>query len=186
MAHMRSFAPARRCESCTTLFRPRKDAIAKGRGRFCSQGCVGLSQAKPVVNVSRVLHLYVEEGKGIRQVAAEVEAGWKQVQRLLKRHGVLRPGGRYAPSSYSAKLYRQAAAKKLGRVLRRGELVHHIDGDHANMTEKNLFVTNRSGHQLLHRQLERMALRLVRNGLIQWQDDSYTFSSEMERQLKHV
>lgn len=37
----RRLAPERPCEKCGTPFRPRKDAVAKGDGRFCSRKCGG-------------------------------------------------------------------------------------------------------------------------------------------------
>lgn len=40
--------------------------------------------------------------------------------------------------------------KKLGRKLRTGEMVHHIDGNKSNYKMSNLKVVNKSQHNKLH------------------------------------
>lgn len=47
------------------------------------------------------------------------------------------------------------AAEKIGRPIREGEEVHHVDLDKANNDPANLSVLTRSAHQLLHRKIER-------------------------------
>lgn len=49
-------------------------------------------------------------------------------------------------------VHRVVAAKKLGRELRRGEVVHHLDGNPANNNPDNLEVcSSASVHSLHHR-----------------------------------
>lgn len=43
-------------------------------------------------------------------------------------------------------LHRVVAEKILGRPLRKGEIVHHIDGNHLNNAPDNLQVMTRSEH----------------------------------------
>jgi hypothetical protein len=48
------------------------------------------------------------------------------------------------------------------------ELVHHIDGDRSNNQRENLAIApNRSTHNLWHKQLEQLALRVVRGERIE-------------------
>jgi hypothetical protein len=51
------------------------------------------------------------------------------------------------------------AEKKIGRYLKKGELVHHIDGDHANNNPNNLMVMTKQEHQLLHARLRAERLK---------------------------
>lgn len=51
--------------------------------------------------------------------------------------------------------YRQIAEKKLGRKLKKGEIVHHLDGNSSNNDPDNLFVCeNQSQHMLLQNQIK--------------------------------
>jgi len=53
-------------------------------------------------------------------------------------------------------LHRVVAAQKLGRELRRGEVVHHLDGDPANNHPDNLEIcSSASVHRLHHRRSNR-------------------------------
>lgn len=62
----------------------------------------------------------------------------------------------YAPKSSEARdngyapEHRLVVSKKLGRPLRDGEVVHHIDGDKQNNRAKNLQVMTRAEHYKLH------------------------------------
>ncbi len=51
--------------------------------------------------------------------------------------------------------HRLVAFAKLGRALRRGEVVHHIDGDKTNNAWSNIEVLTRAGHALEHRRYDR-------------------------------
>lgn len=47
-------------------------------------------------------------------------------------------------------LYQIAAEKALGRPLKKGEVVHHIDGNPRNNNNTNLLICTQSYHCLLH------------------------------------
>jgi len=47
--------------------------------------------------------------------------------------------------------HRWVAEKMIGRQLKDGEVVHHVDGDRANNSPKNLIVMLKEDHDKLHR-----------------------------------
>lgn len=65
------------------------------------------------------------------------------------------------------------AEQKIGRILERGEHVHHLNGDKSDNRADNLLVCTASEHRALHRQLEVIALALVHEGAIVFRDGRY-------------
>jgi HNH endonuclease len=63
--------------------------------------------------------------------------------------------------------------QKLGRKIKRNEVIHHVDLIKTNNSPSNLFPCTRSKHRLLHRQLERIAADFYRRGLIKFKDGEY-------------
>ena len=65
------------------------------------------------------------------------------------------------------RVHRVEAAKKVGRNLAPGEIVHHIDGDKGNNQHNNLYVCKSiKEHNRIHGQLEGLAMLLVQQGKI--------------------
>ncbi len=81
---------------------------------------------------------------------------------------------RYKPT------HRLIAQKMLGRKLRRGEIVHHIDGVKTNNKKENLSVMNSSQHKLAHYSLEKIALKLYKVGLIEYRNKKYHISDALK------
>ena len=66
-------------------------------------------------------------------------------------------------------LHRYVMEQKIGRELTDEERVHHIDGDKTNYKISNLYLCkNRSEHMAVHKQLEKVSYKLIRNGLIKF------------------
>lgn len=75
----------------------------------------------------------------VRKKLSEVRFGTGKGEGYLKLHG--------------RHLHRTIAEQKIGRPLRQGEIVHHIDGDKRNNSPENLEVLeNQREHLLIHRQ----------------------------------
>ena len=189
MAHIRSYATAKPCEYCGGFFNPRRDALKVNRGRFCSIGCANLGKngEKPLnkKQIKKAMALY-KEGMTLRQVGKFYSVGWKRIRNILADAGVsIRRGGRVGIGR-SRYRYTPIAEKKIGRKLRKGEVVHHINGISIDDKEENLTVVTRRNHGLLHKKLNQMACEMVRANLILFQGDTYVFSSKMERLLKYV
>ena len=78
-----------------------------------------------------------------------------------------------------------AVEKQLGRKLRPGELVHHIDGNKLLNSLLNLWLTNSKGHRDAHVSLQEIGYRLVRAGLVSFDTKSgaYVLESQLEQLL---
>ena len=71
-------------------------------------------------------------------------------KRERQRQALIKHDGSSYPKSYGRHEHRVVAEEKLGRPLRRGEVVHHIDGDIRNNDPSNLQVMTQSEHIKLH------------------------------------
>lgn len=64
-------------------------------------------------------------------------------------------------------LHRYLMEKLLGRKLRDGEVIHHIDGDKYNNNLSNLFLCkNMAQHRVLHSQANEIVFELVKRGVV--------------------
>lgn len=52
--------------------------------------------------------------------------------------------------------HRRVAERALGRKLKRGECVHHVDGDKLNNTNTNLLICTKGYHRWLHNEMSRL------------------------------
>ena len=72
-------------------------------------------------------------------------------------------------------LHRLVAELKLQRPLSENEIIHHIDGDRFNNNPNNLFICeDMRDHKRIHTDLHKVALQLVKSGVIQFDPDTKT------------
>jgi hypothetical protein len=73
-------------------------------------------------------------------------------------------------------LHRLIAELMLNRPLTKEELVHHIDGDKQNNNPDNLAICgNMQEHRRIHDDLEKLAMILVANGVIQFDKNTKSY-----------
>ncbi len=103
-------------------------------------------------------------------------ASWNGVE-FVDRWGykMIRSPERSSRNPYTAE-HIVVAEKKLGRKIVMGEHVHHLNGNKADNSPENLLVCTASQHRTLHRQLEELAIELVRKGKIIYKDDRYEWA----------
>ena len=135
------------CEICDIVFwTPPSRNTAKRNKRFCSVGCAG-------VNHSNIL-LAEGRGKNARgyKNGKYIHRGYKYI---LRRNVHGKKQDRY-------KLEHKIKIEKiLGRKLKDGEVVHHIDCDRSNNENSNLLVCERGYHSWLHWKMSEMYGQLV-------------------------
>ncbi len=67
------------------------------------------------------------------------------------------------------------------RQLQPGEEVHHIDHDHSNNKDENLFLcTSQQHHTYIHKLLNRLTTVLIRKGLISFKRRKNTYEPSKE------
>lgn len=104
------------------------------------------------------------------------QVSWRR--RMLDLEPATRRVSQYKPSSDGRPVvairdgvrvmeHRQVAEEQLGRPLRAGEVVHHIDLDKTNNSPSNLVVCeSRSEHRLVHVSIEQLVHDLMHDGLV--------------------
>lgn len=120
---------------------------------------------------AKTIRLLWEEGMTVSEIAEKVPLTAFQVRRTLIRQGIFEPhrhakGVRintngyveYTVGPHKGRCVHVVEMEKfIGRRIKEGETVHHIDGDKTNNTLENLaFCTNRA-HARIHRLQEIMS-----------------------------
>jgi len=89
--------------------------------------------------------------------------------RHKESHGywvISKPGHPFANCNGLVFEHRLVAEKHLGRYLTKEEVVHHIDFDPENNDWNNLYISNRSKHSKLHREINKIIIKLLKQGIV--------------------
>ena len=124
------------CERCRKTFTHREGPKAHARKRFCSLRCAGAGRSGPFVR-RRDGSSYIS-ANGYRYV--RVPDRKAVPEHVLKAEGVLR------------------------RRMRRGEVVHHVNGDVLDNRNSNLIICTRSYHNELHMRMSYLYQRMQLGG----------------------
>lgn len=122
MANSRRPLRTKTCVACLREFQTRKN-----KTRFCSKSCIWKATKGPEFNAR------------ISRATAEQRAAR---QRGTGSRGYIKQGGRHQ--------HRVVAEQMLGRPLKRGEVVHHKDGNKHNNDPSNLEVMTQGEHMREH------------------------------------
>ena len=130
-----------KCNACGRSFERYPAAIRENN--FCSREC-----AKVFTSARMSAYNRFDNKKNTSE-------GWSDEQREAVRHREQKNKGPCKrdtyPKEHGRHAHRVAAERKLGRKLKPGEVVHHIDGDKHNNDPENLMVfKNQQEHVKYH------------------------------------
>ena len=124
------------CEACGKPFARQYGPTAYEKQRFCSQRCSGRGRRGP----------FRKRRDGSKYISPYGYVMVRVPDRKAVAEHILR------------------AEKVLGRRLKRGECVHHVNGDKADNRNKNLLVCSRGYHIALHFKMALLYQRLKWGG----------------------
>ena len=135
------------CDCCGARFLKRDDRIT--RKNFCSRKCLGKyhsenPESRDLKKCSEHMSKLNKEINVNRMTAA--------VREKLRKSRLNTGEGKSYPKYYGAHEHRIVAERMLGRPLKPGEVVHHIDFNKRNNDPSNLMVfENQKKHMEWHR-----------------------------------
>jgi len=114
-------------------------------------------------------HLYLKLYMSQTQIASLLHINSGIVAKWLKEFGIKKPKRDVTKKGYRGKEHIFIAEKKLGRPLKKGETVHHIDGDKTNNDPNNIYIFKTgSDHAQAHKSLRKLSYELVKKGIIKF------------------
>jgi Fe2+ transport system protein FeoA len=135
-----------------------------------------------------LIRLYRDDKTSINKIVAQFGVNPGRLKRRLLAIGLLKDAegseSHHYPKLADAEHHRSdgsatpyhilVAEKMLGRTLKRGELVHHIDLIPENNSPGNLYICeSRAEHSFLHSSLGRIAAQLYHEGVVGFKDGKY-------------
>jgi len=129
---------------------------------------------------------YIIENLSQHKIGAICHVGQHTITKWLKDFGIKKRAKKVTTDSFIRNGYRMiyapddpkafnrhrmehliVAEKMLGRSLKKGETVHHIDGNRTNNSQNNLCICeNNSTHQKVHISLKNISYMLINYGVI--------------------
>lgn len=169
------------CSHCKKTFEVAVHRLNKGINVCCSILCANRLRAltQPIHNktpqniIEKIKKAYSETLLTVVYISKKYNVSTSVVFHYAKSEKWTRP----PPLPLAIRrTYRKAAEKYLGRKLKKGEHVHHIDGDECNNIFDNLEVfPSHKEHALCHGNLEKISYSLVRKKKILFNRETKTY-----------
>jgi hypothetical protein len=139
----------RRCEICGKEWVMPKYKTKNRPARFCSQECRNAFFAKiPKHKKCFICGKEFKDRKGGRRKYCSYECYWDSLKRKYPKDKREYIGKRI--NGVRVRLHRHIMEEKIGRKLKRNEIVHHINGDKHDNRIENLEIISQSEHIKKH------------------------------------
>ena len=116
------------CEECGKIVFQSPAQVRRSKQHFCSRKC-------HMIHMNRIMN---------------PERMTPEVREKLRSAKLGKGKGKTYMKTYGRHTHRVVAEEKLGRPLKKGEVVHHIDGNKRNNDPSNLMVMTQSEHCRIH------------------------------------
>ena len=146
-----------KCDYCGRQYYKEKCVVEKQKHHFCSRECVAKFYSKKY-NPDHYLDLKDRSKMGdvFRRLNPILNKSrmTPEVKEKLRNARLGKGDGKTYTKTYGRHTHRVVAEQILGRPLRKGEVVHHIDGDKRNNDPSNIRVfESQAEHAKFHAEL---------------------------------
>jgi len=147
------------CKGCGKTFGAKKSEVRRGKSNFCSKTCLASFRKRIRTIICEKCGVTFERHNTHRRYCSRECFQSAVDNKEVHKYTTYLSNGGY-PSKHEKPLHRTVAEAVLGRLLKKGEVVHHINGDKMNFKNSNLIICSQSYHRIIHERMGRKYMEL--------------------------